>query len=258
MNKSILNKYLNAYSKEILEVDRLLVSSFLNSNNINSVQNDFINNYIISDKNENYSDFLDFNSKIKINTLEDLISAFEFVISPEDKVITGAVYTPENIRDYIIESTFNKWEGNIEDVICADIACGCGGFILTVSNYIKNNTNKDFNEIYSDNLFGIDIANYSINRAKILLSLNAIIQGEDANFNFNFHVGNTLSFDINNAFNNTINSFDIIVGNPPYVCSRNMDEESLSLVKNWSVGNSGHPELYILFFGIWFGFSSYQ
>lgn len=250
MNKSKLNNFLNNYSKEILEVDRLLVSSFLNSNNINIVQNDFIHNYIIRNIDNDYSNFLDFNSKIKIKTLEDLISAFEFVISPEDKVITGAVYTPKKIRDYIIKNTFNTWDGNIEDVVCADIACGCGGFLLTVSNHIKNNCNKDFSAIYSENLFGIDIANYSIDRAKILLSLNAIIQGEDADFNFNFHTGNTLSFDINNAFKNPINSFDIIVGNPPYVCSRNMDKESLSLVKNWSVGNSGHPDLYIPFFEI--------
>lgn len=250
MNKSILNKYLNNYSNEILEVDRLLVSSFLNSNNINLVQSNFINDYIISNIDDDYSNFLDFNSKIKIKTLEDLISAFEFVISPEDKVITGAVYTPKNIRNYIIVSTFNTWEGNIENVICADIACGCGGFLLTVSNYIKNNTNKTFREIYNDNLFGLDVADYSIDRAKILLSLNAILQGEDFDFDFNFHIGNTLSFDINNAFNIPINSFDIIVGNPPYVCSRNMDEESLSLVKNWSVGSSGHPDLYIPFFEI--------
>jgi len=250
MNKSRLNRFLNNYSKEILKVDRLLVSSFLNSNNITIVYSDFLKNYIISNKDEDYSNFLDFNSKIKISTLEDLISAFEFVISPEDKVITGAVYTPNNIRDYIVESAFNKWDGNVEDAICADIACGCGGFLLTVANYIKNNSNKDFNEIYSENLYGIDIANYSINRAKLLLSLNAIIHGEDVNFNFNFHTGNALNFDINNVFHNPINSFDIIVGNPPYVCSRNMDEESLSLVKNWSVGNSGHPDLYIPFFEI--------
>lgn len=250
MNKSKLNKYLNNYSKEIFEVDRLLVSSFLDSNNINSVQNDFINNYLINNNHKDYSDFLDFKLKIQIDTLEDLISAFEFVISPEDKVITGAVYTPENIRNYIIESSFNKWEGKIENVICADIACGCGGFLLTISNFIKKNSNKDFNEIYSENLYGIDIAKYSVNRAKILLGLNAIVQGEDVNFEFNFHTGNTLSFDINDAFNNTINSFDIIVGNPPYVCSRNMDQESLSLIKNWSVGNSGHPDLYIPFFEI--------
>ncbi|WP_298539956.1 N-6 DNA methylase [uncultured Aquimarina sp.] len=250
MNKSKLNRYLNNYSKDILEVDRLLVSSFLNSNNISFVQNNLINQYIIKATDNDFSTFVDFNSKIDINSLEDLITAFEYVISPEEKVITGAIYTPENIRNYITESTFSKWEGNIENVLCADVACGCGGFLLTVSNYIKANTNKDFSEIYSGNLFGVDIANYSINRAKILLSLNAILQGEDFDFEFNFHKGNTLCLDINNAFNIPINSFDIIVGNPPYVCSRNMDEESLALVKNWSVGNSGHPDLYIPFFEI--------
>lgn len=250
MNKAKLNKYLNSYSKKILEVDRLFVSSFLNSNNINFVRNNFINEYIILISDEDYSTFVDFNSKIRIRSLEDLITAFEFVISPEDKVITGAVYTPENIRNYIIDSTFCSWDGNVENVICADIACGCGGFLLTVSNYIKKNTNKSFYNIFIENLFGVDIAAYSVHRAKILLSLNAILNGEDCDFKFNFHVGNTLSFDIKNTFNIANNRFDIIVGNPPYVCSRNMNEESLILIKNWSVSNNGHPDLYIPFFEI--------
>ena len=250
MNKSKLNKYLNSYSKDILEVDRLLVSSFLKSNDINLVQNNLIHQYLIKATDNDFSNLVDFNSKIDINSLEDLITAFEYVISPEEKVITGAIYTPENIRNYITESAFYEWEGNIEKIICADIACGCGGFLLTVSNYLKNHTNKNFYEIYNENLFGVDVADYSINRAKILLSLNAILQGEDVDFDFNFHKGNTLCLEINNAFNIPINSFDIIVGNPPYVCSRNMDEESLSLIKNWSVGNSGHPDLYIPFFEI--------
>ncbi|TQD39691.1 HsdM family class I SAM-dependent methyltransferase [Haloflavibacter putidus] len=250
MNKSILNKYLNNYSNEILAVDRLLVSTFLEYNNIKKVENNLINNYFIKNRDKDYIEFLKFNSKVKIETLEELITAFEYVISPEDKVITGAIYTPENIRNYIVETSFNKWEGNLENITCADIACGCGGFLLTVSNYLKNYTNKNFYEIYNENLFGVDVADYSINRAKILLTLNAILQGEDVDFDFNFHKGNTLCLEINNAFNIPINSFDIIVGNPPYVCSRNMDEESLSLVKNWSVGNSGHPDLYIPFFEV--------
>ena len=45
MNKVKLNKYLNNYSKDILEVDRLLVSCFLYSNNINLVQNNLIDKY---------------------------------------------------------------------------------------------------------------------------------------------------------------------------------------------------------------------
>jgi len=250
MKKSLLNNFLKNYSNDILKVDRLLVSSYLFTNNINQVQSNFINEYIIRRNDNDYASFLEFTSKVRINNLEDLIKAFEFVISPEDKVITGAVYTPKSIRDYIVENVFKEWEYEIDNVICADISCGCGGFLLSVSNYLKNNTNKSFYEIYSENLFGIDIADYSINRAKILLSLNAILNGEDFYFTFNFHTGNTLNFDISNSFNIPINSFDIIVGNPPYVCSRNMDEESLALVKNWSVGNSGHPDLYIPFFQI--------
>lgn len=250
MNKAKLNKYLNDYSKKIVEVDRLLVTSLLRTYNIYSVNNDFIGKYIIASSDKDFESFIDFNSKIEIKNLEDLITAFEFVISPEDKVITGAVYTPENIRNYIIKNVFNKWVGNIDNAICADLACGCGGFLLTIANYLKESTYKSFKQIYKENLFGIDIASYSVNRAKILLCLNAILNGEDVNFDFNFHIGNTLNFDINNVFSNTINNFDIIVGNPPYVCSRNMDEESLSLVKNWSVGNSGHPDLYIPFFEI--------
>ncbi|MCB0742851.1 MAG: N-6 DNA methylase [Ignavibacteriae bacterium] len=250
MNKAKLNKYLNDYSKKIVEVDRLLVTSLLSTYNIYSVNNDFIGKYIIASSDKDFESFIDFNSKIEIKNLEDLITAFEFVISPEDKVITGAVYTPENIRNYIIKNVFNKWVGNIDNAICADLACGCGGFLLTIANYLKESTYKSFKQIYKENLFGIDIASYSVNRAKILLCLNAILNGEDVNFDFNFHIGNTLNFDINNVFSNTINNFDIIVGNPPYVCSRNMDEESLSLVKNWSVGNSGHPDLYIPFFEI--------
>ena len=37
--------------------------------------------------------------------LEDLIKLFEFVISPVDRIVTGAVYTPENIRSAIIQAS---------------------------------------------------------------------------------------------------------------------------------------------------------
>ena len=35
--------------------------------------------------------------------LEDLINIFEFVISPSDRIVTGAVYTPQNVRKKIIK-----------------------------------------------------------------------------------------------------------------------------------------------------------
>ena len=44
--------------------------------------------------------------------------------------------------------------------------------------------------------------------------------------------------------------FNAIVGNPPYVCARNMEEKSKILMKRWSVCKSGNPDLYIPFFQI--------
>lgn len=77
---------------------------------------------------------------------------------------------------------------------------------------------KSYYDIFKDNIFGIDIQNYSIERTKLLLSLMALLDGEDCNFQFNLYVANTLSFDFSK-----IGLLDIIVGNPPYVCARKHD-----------------------------------
>jgi adenine-specific DNA-methyltransferase len=89
---------------------------------------------------------------------------------------------------------------------------------------------------------------YSVKRSEILLSLQAILEGEDQHeFEFNLYTGNSLNFEFNNYIER-FEGFDAIVGNPPYVCSRNIDEESKSLLKNFKVSSSGHPDLYIPFF----------
>ncbi|RZJ50485.1 MAG: hypothetical protein EOO19_03115 [Chryseobacterium sp.] len=66
------------------------------------------------------------------------------------------------------------------------------------------------------------------------------------------YIGNSLTFDwgANCELILLNDGFDLIVGNPPYVCSRNMDETTLELIKGWKVASSGHPDLYIPFFQI--------
>lgn len=185
--------------------------------------------------------------------IEELIEFFEFVISPEDKEVNGAVFTPQYIRKYIVENTIkNQDNKNIDNLIFGDIACGCGGFFKTITEYLKNQTNKSYFEIYKDNIFGLDIQEYSIIRSKILLCLFAIINNEDCKeFQFNLYCGNALSYDWNEhekISNN--NGFDIIVGNPPYVGASKIDDETKSLLKNWKVSKSGKSDLYIPFFEI--------
>ncbi|MFV8355835.1 HsdM family class I SAM-dependent methyltransferase [Flavobacterium sp. XS1P32] len=253
MNQNII-KYLKQYSYDTKDVNRLLVSSFLVVNKIYTVNNVFINNYIIQEKEEllHLNEFLDLLKKENFD-IEELIEFFEFVISPEDKEVNGAVFTPQYIRKYIVENTIKNQENkNIDNLIFGDIACGCGGFFKTITEYLKNQTNKSYFEIYKDNIFGLDIQEYSIIRSKILLCLFAIINNEDCKeFQFNLYCGNALSYDWNEhekISNN--NGFDIIVGNPPYVGASKIDDETKSLLKNWKVSKSGKSDLYIPFFEI--------
>lgn len=253
MNQNII-KYLKKYSYDTKDINRLLVSSFLAINNIADVNNNFIKSYIIYEDNEleQLNEFIVILNK-EIFDIEDLIEFFEFVISPEDKEVNGAVFTPEYIRKYIVKNTIRNQENkNIGDLIFGDIACGCGGFFKTITEDLKNQTNKSYFDIYKDNIFGLDIQEYSIIRSKILLCLFAIINNEDcAEFHFNLYCGNALCYDWNE--NDRIrdnNGFDIIVGNPPYVGASKIDLETRIMLKNWSVSKSGKSDLYIPFFEI--------
>lgn len=253
MNQNII-KYLKKYSYDTKDINRLLVSAFLVINRIEKVNNIFIKKYIIHETTEleQLNEFLEILNKETFD-IEDLIEFFEFVISPKDKEVNGAVFTPEYIRKYIVEKSLKNQENkNINNLIFGDIACGCGGFFKTITEFLKAKTNKSYFEIYNDNIFGLDIQDYSIIRTKILLCLLAIANNEDCEeFQFNLFQENALRYDWNNnekIRNN--NGFDIIVGNPPYVGASKIDEETKLLLKNWSVSKSGKSDLYIPFFEI--------
>lgn len=259
MNQNIL-KYLKNYSYDTKDVNRLLVSSFLQINNIGLVENTLINSYRVSGEEvEEYQQLQQFIVLFReqLFGIEELMEFFEFVISPEDKEVNGAVFTPNYIRENIVSSSITKANLNaagkpLSDLLFADIACGCGGFFKTIAVLLNKELNKSFYEIYKDNIFGLDIQEYSITRTKILLSLLAIINGEDRLvFDFNLYCGNALDFNWQTVPEVRLNSgFDIIVGNPPYVGATKMDEITKLLLKKWSVSSIGKPDLYIPFFEI--------
>ena len=182
--------------------------------------------------------------------LEDLIKLFEFVISPVDRIVTGAVYTPENIRSAIIQRCLgDKKTDEMRRLRVADISCGCGGFLMDVAFWIHHHTGKSYRDIFRENIWGIDIQDYSIGRTKILLSLLALSEGEDEDFEFNLLCRDTLDY-LDEDWNSQYNGFDIIVGNPPYVCARNLSKETHSKLNDYEVCTTGHPDLYIPFFQI--------
>ena len=252
MNKNIL-KFLQQYSYKTEDINSLLVSAFLYVNNLKEVEGDFITKYIFKKDQDLVAlhEFLAF-FEGKSFDLEDLIELFEFVISPGDKIVNGAVYTPKYIRDYIVKSSI-KEDTNLELATVCDIACGCGGFLYEYALILHQKTGKNITSIIEDNIFGIDVTAYSIERTKILLSLLALTKGEDIPvIHFNLFVGDSLEFDwFQNSNTIEINQgFDYIFGNPPYVGSSNLDNKTKELMKNWSVASTGKLDLYIPFFEI--------
>jgi len=247
--KKELFTYLQTRKFSAFQVDRLIVSAYLNSINLSILKSEFIKKYVISKRDKDYASFLEFSEVCDVSSIEDIIKVFEFVISPQEKVVTGAVYTPKDIREYILEKCFAE-VNDLENVTVCDPACGCAGFLLTASRFIHERTAKSYKAIFKDNIFGLDIEDYSINRSQILLTLFAISEGETGeDFEFNLFKGNALIFQWDEHLMG-FQGFQTIVGNPPYVCSRNIDEESKQYILDWRVSASGHPDLYIPFFQI--------
>ena len=239
-------------TQDPLLINRIFVSLYIIYNKV-STYNSIIGRYIINGDDKDYEllgQVLIFLEKqgIKKIDLEDMIKLFEFVISPSDRIVTGAIYTPYKIRRRILENCLGN-QSDLFSIRVADIACGCGGFLMDVAKYIHKKTGKSYQHIYRENIFGIDIQSYSIERCKILLNLLAISEGENSEFEFNLLNADTLDFH-SGGWNPAFNDFDVVVGNPPYVCGRNMGNATKEKTKMYDVCNSGSTDLYIPFFQI--------
>lgn len=233
-------------------INRIFVSLYIIYNKVGQY-NQFIKEYVISETDTDYEElekvlvFLR-EQDVKRVELEDMIRLFEFVISPSDRIVTGAIYTPKKIRKFILDACFSKIT-DISQIRIADIACGCGGFLMDVAQRVHIETKMSYQAIFKQCIYGIDIQDYSIERCKILLNLLALTEDEIADFEFNLLCADTLDFK-SDSWNSSFNHFDVIVGNPPYVCGRNI-EDGIKLKTKWyEVCDSGSTDLYIPFFQI--------
>jgi len=251
MHKDI-SKYLNQLSDNLTIVNKLIVGAYLTFNNIELQHNKLIKTCIEGNDKKEVDEFIALiREKNEKFDFEDLIQLFEITIPSHDRVSNGAVYTPKTIRDYIVESSFASFKLlNFNTLVVADISCGTGAFLYSVAKKIKEQTNKSFAQIFQDNIFGLDISDYAVERSKILLTLLALSEGEDKElFKFNLYIENALSFDWHVEIDE-FNGFDIVVGNPPYVRSKHLSVETKELMSRWEVTKSGNSDLYIPFFEI--------
>ena len=249
--KSKLLLYLkgNNYT-DVEKVNSLLVTAYVRNNGWSVGSNQLLLGCLLSESDKSMGFIEQISQNDNVLTIEDLTRLFEYVVSPADRIVTGAVYTPKKVRGIILQRVLgDKSIEELRRIHIADISCGCGGFLMDAARWIHEKTGKTYADIYKDNIWGIDIQDYSIDRTKILLSLLALSEGEDADFEFNLLNRDTLDFECGD-WDDQYSGFDIIVGNPPYVCSRNLSDETHEKLKKYDVCSSGQPDLYIPFFKI--------
>ncbi len=234
MNTNALNNIIKQYS--ILDIEKSLVLRYIEVNNINLECSQYVSEYIsdFSPDHFLYSNVINLGDY----SLEELSVAFELLIPPSDRILNGAFFTPAYIVDYIIDNVAPTCSETI-----ADVSCGCGAFLLGVLRYYIRKYNLSIAEILRNNLWGADILDYNVRRAKLLINLFALINNENVSEDdINIICCDSLRYNWNHKF-------DCIVGNPPYVKFQDMTDESRNfLASNWTTTSFGTYNLYFAFF----------
>ena len=124
-------------------VNRLFVSAFIESNGMGPHNLYFLLSMLSSRKMLIMRLFQKVEKHIRDEygekiIVETLVKLFEFVISPADRIVTGAVYTPKGCRETILQKVLgDKIVRELSGISgIADISCGCGGFLMDAAQWI--------------------------------------------------------------------------------------------------------------------------
>lgn len=239
VKKREVDLLLSKYS--IKDIETSLIKIFLEKNNIKT-RNESILLVLKQNHNKIKIEIEEYLNKLGIVLdLKTIERFFELLIEPEDRKLNGAFYTPTFIVDYVVNDTINN-----DEKIC-DLSCGSGAFLIGATQRIHEITKKPIIKVIEQNIFGGDISKTSVYRSKILLTLFALINGEDKKeINFNLVVADSLNY---NWKNNNPSGFDVVIGNPPYVRVQNMPKQSREDIhKRYFTASKGNIDLYIPFF----------
>lgn len=227
---------LKKYDWTILEPH--IIYHYLNEYSLDYKKSEVLKNYFEGfELNNNVYNLV---SKINFESIKDLENTLELLIPSSDRIVNGAFFTPSYIVDYIINTIQPKQNDK-----CIDPSCGGGAFLIGLCDYYKQNYNKSICATIRENVFGSDILEYNIIRSKIILSIYGLhhdesIQEED----FNLICADSLKHQWENTF-------DCIIGNPPYVKFQDLlDETRTFLADNWRSCQKGTYNLYFAFFEV--------
>jgi adenine-specific DNA-methyltransferase len=234
IKKGILNQLIQTH--DLTSLEKHLIYSYLTNNKLSFDKNPILTSYF-KDFEQNPQLYFD-TSSLNISSIKELENYLELIIPVGDRKFNGAFFTPDYIIDFIINEIQPKeYDTNL------DPSCGCGAFLVGLTDYYKRTFNKPIKKIIKENIFGSDILEYNIHRAKLILTIYALQNGEqlkDSDFNLYHQDSLRTSWKM---------SFDNIVGNPPYVKFQDLTDDNRNyLAKHWTTVEGGTFNLYFAFF----------
>lgn len=217
-------------------IEKHLIFSFLQKEGISYKKSSIISTFL-----KNFTpqpQLLKKATSLNIHNLKSLENCLELLIPDEDRKLNGAFFTPTYIVNFIIKELAPSFSAK-----CLDPSCGCGAFLIGLVDYFTRKYKKSIKQTIRENIYGSDILNYNIKRTQLILSIAGLLNDEiieESDFNL---------YNQDSLKTNWTNTFDIIVGNPPYVKYQDLtDENRKFLIENWRTINNGTFNLYFAFF----------
>lgn len=184
--------------------------------------------------------------------------AYEKSLDDYTKKNNGIYYTPENIVDYMMEKTLKSHDilkNPMPKVL--DLSCGCGNFLVkaydiiydmieeniygirNIKGYEEFNFDNIHKHIIQNCIYGVDIDSEAIEILKNTLIKRDIDIEIDR---FNLYCEDGLYIELNEKF-------DYIVGNPPYIGHKSLDNEyKKSLKKQYNDVYKDKSDIYYCFY----------
>ena len=234
MEKIVINELIKKY--DIVLIEKHLIYWYLENNELDLKKSLVLSKFMAGFKPS--QELISLISKIKKYDLKQLEKYLELLIPRQDRKVNGAFFTPTYVVEFIIKSISPQANEK-----CLDPSCGSGAFLVGLVEYFRKKYNKSVKEIIQKNIYGSDILEYNVRRAKIILSIYGLINNEiieETDFNIFFQDSLQVKWSV---------KFDVIVGNPPYVKYQDLtDANRHELIKKWDTINNGTFNMYFAFF----------
>lgn len=167
----------------------------------------------------------------------------------EERERNGIVFTPRNVADEVIKNVdFSKLTSSSKII---DPSVGSGALLISfLTKMVTVRKEIDLKYFVENNIYGLDIKAENTLATNCALSIFMELQGYDID-KCNFIQVDSLKIPDLAEYEYLQKSFDIVLGNPPYVRARKMTEDYRCFLRDkWDQVIFGLPDLYMPFFAL--------